>query len=118
MKARLRRRYCGALCVLASACASGPHGRPDFLKVLDEQGATESEVTAALGQPFARYDGDRVLAYRLNADKHGYYIAERKDGWTGVKYDLVLEFDNGALARHRLIETRPDNHASGTATPR
>ena len=117
MNAELSLRCFAPLCLLLAACANVPRGRSDFLAVVDRTGATEADVIEALGPPFARYDENRVLAYRLGAGKEGYYIARlqdcaaTQDRWVGVKYDLILEIDNGVLVRHQLIEVRPDSHA-------
>lgn len=120
---RARRRAGGCLVVyLAScdsvsltACASTPDADRELLAFLDRGPVTRADVNHHLGSSYTSYEGSRVIAYRIGEKGSGYYVLplQKNNGWKGVKYDLVLLFDDqGTLQQHRLIAIRasPDAH--------
>jgi hypothetical protein len=89
---------------LLGACASTPMGQPDLLAFIEDGRTTREQAFLALGEPSATYEDGRILAFRLGQDKAGYFLVEKAPGFTGVKYSLVMSFDDaGLLRRHSLV---------------
>lgn len=97
----------------AAGCAArGPHvdamdGRvAAALASLVPGTSTRDDVVTEWGPPSGRFEGDRILTYRLD----GRYAVPRNPGpepWSAARYSLVLVFDSrGVLERHRLIQVR------------
>lgn len=90
-----------------AGCARPPAARKDLLEFLHDGSTTREQVELALGEPSARFEHSRVLAYRLKKDQAGYVLLPRRDNWASVQYDLMLLFDaSGVLQRHSLVEVR------------
>lgn len=88
-------------------------GRADLLAFLADGRTPRQEVLLALGQPSGRFEGERILTYRLAYEprNQGYWVVEREvqptgwPTWYVAKYSLVLVFDaSGILQRHSLVE--------------
>lgn len=108
-----RRSFCfglGVLAALLGGCA-GPepiHGaRTDLLSFLKDGHTRREEVIMTLGQPSGSFEKERILTYRVGFDSaQGYYIVSPKDmrPWGGVRYSLVLIFEeNGLLRAQKLV---------------
>lgn len=101
---------------LLTGCATTEslRGRADLLDFLADGKTTREEVVLKLGQPSAQFQHENILTYRLNIEpkNHGYYVVGREaptefgwSTWSGVKYSLVLVFDEaGVLRKHSLVE--------------
>jgi hypothetical protein len=98
-----------------AGCATTPplKGRADLLNFLADGTTTKPEAIVQLGQPSGRFEGEKILTYRLGFEPvpKGYYVVERETGpsgwptWLHAKYSLVLVFDDaGVLRRHSLVE--------------
>ena len=79
---------------------------PTRLACLSQHGTTREEVLTLWGPAPRRLEGDRILAYHLDAkyrvvDNPGYA------GWWKTRYHLILVFDSeGTLQQHRLLRVR------------
>lgn len=100
---------------LLAGCATAPplKGRSDLLVFLADGRTTSQEVIVTLGQPSGRFDGGKIITYRLGYEpkNNGYYVVEREANssgwptWMRAKYSLVLVFDElGVLRKHSLVE--------------
>lgn len=99
----LRRAWVLGLALLG-ACASAPVGQPDLLAFVEDGRTTREQAFLALGEPSATYEDGRILAFRLGHDEAGCFLVEKAPGFTGVKYSLVMSFDDaGLLRRHSLV---------------
>ncbi len=76
-----------------------------LLSFIQDQGTSRDDVVDTLGVPFAKYEGERILTYRILVDKDG----EWHVGWyfydpDKTIFSLVLVFGpNGELERHSLV---------------
>jgi hypothetical protein len=96
-----------AATALVLGCASTPVGKKELLSVLGHETATRAEVRAQLGEPSASFESSRVIAYRLGENESGYFVVPHANGWDGVRYDLLVEFDaHDIVTAHRLITVR------------
>ena len=109
----LVRQVVAIVLLLLAACASEPVGHKDLLDFLSDGATRREDVQLKLGEPIARYESDRILAYRLSVDEAGYVLVKPRNlqvhnlinDWKGVRYSLILVFDqNGVLRRHSLVE--------------
>ena len=109
-----RRSFCfglGALAALLVGGGAGPppiHGaKADLLSFLKEGRTWREDVILTLGQPSGAFEKERILTYRVGFDSaQGYYIVSPKDmrPWGGVRYSLVLIFEeNGLLRAQKLV---------------
>lgn len=104
---RCGRRLPGAWALsfaLLGACANTPVGQPDLLAFIEDGRTTREQAFLALGEPSATYEDGRILTFRLGQDEAGYFLVDRAPGFIGVKYSLVMSFDDaGLLRRHSLV---------------
>lgn len=106
-----------ALCGLA--CAT-PHLQVEDpatlltgpLAFLADGATTRADVILTLGEPSARFEGDRILTYALTADKEGRWHLSPPQALPGTPFkdwpsgtgSLVLVFGpDGVLARHSFV---------------
>ena len=54
-----------AICLVGCAATTIPGASPDLLGFLVAGRTTRSQVLMTLGQPSARFEGDRILTYRI-----------------------------------------------------
>ena len=54
-----------AICLMGCAAMTIPGASPDLLGFLVKGRTTRSQVLTTLGQPAARFEGDRILTYRI-----------------------------------------------------
>ena len=97
-----------AICLMGCAAMTIPGASPDLLGFLVKGRTTRSQVLTTLGQPSARFEGDRILTYRIgHRNEQGYYvIVPGEYGWT-AQYSLVLVFNaRGVLQKQNLVEVR------------
>ena len=97
-----------AICLVGCAPMMIPGARPDLLGFLVAGRTTRSQVLMILGQPSARFEGDRILTYRIgHREEQGYFvIVPEVYGWT-AQYSLVLVFNGrGVLQKQNLVEVR------------
>lgn len=104
-------RLIAAACLLANTlvlgCASTPVGKKDLVSVLSRESVTRGQVRAQLGEPSASFENGGVVAYRLGENKSGYFVVPHTNGWEGVRYDLIVEFDtHDIVTGHNLIAVR------------
>jgi hypothetical protein len=103
------------LLLSATSCVTSPNskGEPELLNFLEDGKTTKQETLLKLGQPSGNFESETALTYRLgfNPNNQGYYIMDRKVNpsgwpvWYGVKFSLVLVFDEtGVLRKHALVE--------------
>lgn len=93
------------ICIALTACSTQPIGRKDLLDFLSDGVTRRDEAMLKLGEPSAKYEASRILAYRLRKDGAGYVILASRDNWHGVQYSLILVFDDlGVLNRHALVQ--------------
>ena len=108
-----------AALILLTACASSPIiGKKDLLGFLQVGQTTRQDVYQRLGDPSTQYEeGSRIVTYRIGEDKGGLFVragkwdqgsnGEVSGDWTGVRYSLVLAFDEtGVLRRQSLVQIR------------
>lgn len=106
LKAFLSPPVCATLALL-SGCASTPVAHKDLLDFLDQPPVTREQVRAHLGEPHGTFENAHVYAYRLGHSEAGYWTQQRKGGWEGVTYDLILEFDDhDVVQKHSLVTVR------------
>jgi hypothetical protein len=97
-----------AFCLVGCGTMTIPGASPDLLGFLVKGRTTRSQVLTTLGQPSARFEGDRILTYRIgHREEQGYFvIVPEAYGWT-ARYSLVLVFDSGGvLQKQNLVEVR------------
>ena len=111
--AKILATFLAALTLIGCATAPASRGRADLLNFLADGKTTREETVAALGQPSGRFEGGRILTYRLGYDpkNSGYYTVERETTgygwpkWAKASYSLVLIFpDAGVLREHALVK--------------
>lgn len=74
---------------------------------LATDGLTGEAVISRLGPAFARFDGGRVLAYRLRRKGNSFATARQSSGWKGFHASLIVVLDeDGRVARHSLVAIR------------
>jgi hypothetical protein len=101
------------------SCASVPiSGKKDLLGFMEVGQTTRQDVYLHFGDPSAQYEeGSRIVTYRIGEDEGGLFVRagqwdQGSDGaaranWTGVRYSLVLAFDEtGMLRRQSLVKIR------------
>jgi hypothetical protein len=97
-----------AICLVGCAATAIPGASPDLLGFLVAGRTTRSQVLTTLGQPSARFEGDRILTYRIgHRNEQGYFVSVPEEyGWT-AQYSLVLVFNSrGVLQKQNLVEVR------------
>jgi hypothetical protein len=100
---------CMLLVLLAavSGCATQTPGKQDLLKFLAPGATTRAEAILHLGEPSRSYENSRILTYRVDKEDNGYVIVEPVGMWSGVRYSLVLLFDDqGVLQKYSLVPVR------------
>lgn len=104
------------LALLAAGCATTgepPAGQP-LLAFLADGATPRREVLARLGEPSARFEGGRILTYRLGPAAGGALQVVPREAtptgwpdWIKARHSLVLVFDTGGVLReHSLVEVR------------
>jgi hypothetical protein len=84
-------------------------GDPNLLAFLDRQPVTQADVSSHLGAPSATFEESKVLTCRIAQSGNGFSVIRQPtwNGWKGVRYDLVLAFDDaGTLRQRAFIEIR------------
>jgi hypothetical protein len=85
----------------------------DFL----EDGKTTMEaVILKFGPPSGTFEGEKIVSYRLEKTKEGYFVSERETDpyappiwFSGIegKFSLVLVFDEShVLQKHSLVQVK------------
>ncbi|MDN0084653.1 hypothetical protein QU487_18115 [Crenobacter sp. SG2305] len=96
------------ICLALAACAIQPTGRKDLLDFLSDGVTRRDDALLKLGEPSAKYESSRILAFRLRKDETGYVLLALRNNWHGVQYSLILVFDDqGVLRQHALVEVSP-----------
>ena len=94
------------VCMLAGLALGScvhPEGHKDLLAFLQDSTTTKKAVETRIG-PASIWGEGRIWTYRVGEATDGFYLSEKKSGWSDARYSLVLEFDpNGVLRRHALI---------------
>ena len=96
-----------AALLLLAACATEPppRGRGDLLDFIVDGQTPATELHLRLGMPTRTFEGGRIATWRLARDAAGLYVVAAQGGWTGVRYELVVEFSEARLVqRHALVE--------------
>jgi len=97
-----------------SGCASRPEREVSdasaLLPFLQDGSSTKEELLLKLGEPSARFEGERILTYRMaDSEKEGLAVASPRGigGWETARYSLVLVFDDRQiLKKHHLVRVR------------
>lgn len=93
---------CATGCGMANARSVDVREQRDRLPFLREGQTMIDGAVAALGDPAARFEGGRVLVWRMKEDGDRLVSV-----FSGAEYNLMLAFDErGVLARFNLIEIR------------
>ena len=102
-----RRTWLTTIAVTLAACASAPPptGTRDLLDVV-KPGAPRVELVSRLGAPFAAFEGERIMAWRIGQDTGGYFVGSRQDvAHPLTRYELLVVFDaDGRVVKHSLVE--------------
>ncbi len=94
------------------AAVPPPTGRADLLAFIGDGRTTRQEAEDRLGTAYARYEGGRIMTWRLTEDAGGYVLTHQRaqpgePQWI-PNHELVLVFDaDGLLVRHTLVSLRP-----------
>lgn len=115
MKTLTRLRLGLACAILIVGCASQPPallGQRDLLQFVEDGKTSRSDAVAKLGAPFANYEGERIMTWRLAKDEGGYIVtgqrAQPGQPQNVPDYELVLIFGpQGLLQQHNLVALRP-----------
>ena len=87
-----------------AACAIQPIEHSSIADLLKDGITRHEEVQSRLGEPSAKYDGSRIVAYRLRKDGGSYAVVRQL---SDAHYSLILVFDgDGVLTRHSAVEIR------------
>jgi len=87
----------------------------ELLGFIQDSITTREEVLLRLGNPSARFEGEKILTYNLHADQKGkwHLVAPQINLTTGFRTwsvgtcSLVLVFgDDGVLRKHSLVEAK------------
>ena len=110
---------CLFFCSIFQGCAPGITNQPELLRgeldFLQVGKTTEQEVIAKLGEPTNRYEGGKVLTYRLHEDtRHRFHPPSNETSTPEEPFSLkpelfylVLVFDeNKILERNALLQSR------------
>ena len=88
-----------------SGCVHHPPGHKDLVAFLQDGITTKAEARERIDQVPKEWSGGRIWTFRIGEDSDGLYPFRSAEGWSGVRYSLVLEFDaNGVLHRHALVD--------------
>jgi hypothetical protein len=110
--------WLAASIVLASCGSSSIIGKKDLLGFLLVGQTTRQDIYQRFDDPSTQYEeGSRIVTYRIGEDKGGLFVREGQwdqgsngevsANWTGVRYSLVLAFDETeVLRRQALVEIR------------
>ena len=111
----LSHHFQGSIAVAAllalTSCATTPRGDKALLEFLDASSVTRDEVSSHLGDS-TTYENGRIWAFRLGENRGGYYVVAKEKagvplGWNGVRYNLIVEFDeHDTVQNHHLIAVR------------
>ena len=86
-----------------------------WLSFVENGKTTREELLLKLGTPSGRFQGDRILTYRLIADGEVLtpapfevmYTPHMVSGWRENAYNLVVVFDeNGVAQKHSFIKVK------------
>jgi outer membrane protein assembly factor BamE (lipoprotein component of BamABCDE complex) len=101
-----------ALLITLAACtkpseiqhqSSAQAAQYELLSFIEDGVTTRAQVLEKLGTPSAKFEGDRILTYRIKVDEDG--AAPVLAPWVPNMLSLVLVFDgNALLERHSLVE--------------
>ena len=92
-----------------AGCAYERPTPPDesIIEFLEDGLTTKKEAILELGYPSGKFEGERILTYRLSySSEQKWRVREKVDpyDWQLVKYSLVLVFDdNNVLEKHSLV---------------
>lgn len=99
--------YCAALLTTILSCASAPIGKRDLLGFLEVGQTTRQDVYHHLGNPTRHYEDSRILTYRIGEDEGGFFTQSYTQDWEGVRYSLVLAFnESGLLRKYAMVPIR------------
>ena len=74
-----------------------------WLPFLEDGKTNRAEVLSSLGQPSARFQGERILTYRMMLDSEKRFVSDNRGA-----YSLVLVFDDrDVLEKHNLLRVTP-----------
>ena len=92
------------LTIFLVGCAATPIGRADLLDFVVDGRTTREQAYLELGEPSGIYEGGSILTYKLDKDETGYFPIESRQGFMGIRYNLVMVFGpDGVLERHSLV---------------
>jgi len=78
-----------------------------LLSFLQDGVTTKSDVEQKIDQKPTVWAGGRVWTLKIGKDSDGFYPYRPANGWAGVRYSLVLEFDQqDVLHRHGLVDVK------------
>lgn len=90
-----------------TSCATPPRGRTDLLDFIQDGQTTREETYLHLGEPTGLYEAGKIMSFRLDQDEGGYFLVERSTGFSGVKTNLIMVFDErGVLKKHALVQVK------------
>jgi hypothetical protein len=99
--------YCVAVSIAIMSCASMPRGKTDLLDFLRIGQTTRQDVYDHLGSPSRRYEEVFILTYRIARDRGGLFTEPYTKEWEGVRFSLVLAFDeSGLLRKYAMVPIR------------
>ena len=95
-------------CTTITKTANIPPSSMSLLDFLQDGKTSKETALITLGQPSGTYEKERIITYRIGKDdKTGYYVMDRIGFWIGVRFSLVLVFDEKEkLTKHSLVEVR------------
>jgi hypothetical protein len=80
------------------------------LPYLKDGKTLKEEILLKLGEPSGRFEGERILTYRMADDENGGYSVASPQGiggWETARYSLVMVFDDHlVLKTHNLVRVR------------
>ena len=96
------------LMLLIGCATTGILTDKNLLDFLEDGQTTKVAVVLKLGQPSGSFEKEKIITYKIGSDDNkGYYLIDRPTGWGGIKYSLVLIFDdNNVLQKHSLVQVR------------
>jgi hypothetical protein len=113
---KLRAKVIGAalatMVAVAMAQSTAPQGEAPRIAFIEIGRTSRSEALSRLGPPFATYQGDRVLTWRLTKSESGGLVSTSQTASPGepqliADYELVLVFGrSGYLDRNSLVALR------------
>jgi hypothetical protein len=89
------------------SCTTTPRGTKNLLNFLQVGQTTREDVYLHLGDPTRHYLNSRILTYRIAEDKGGFFTQPYDRSWEGIRFSLVLAFDDSELLRrYSMVRVR------------